>query len=406
MTHDIDVLVIGAGPSGTVAAAILNKKGFKVKIVEKQKFPRFVIGESLLPRCMHNFEKAGFIEVIEQAGFQKKFGAKFVHNSEVCEFDFSVQFTEGWTWTWQVQRDKFDHLLAREIEKRGIEVAYEATVTNIDFSKEGKITTSITDAQGQPYKITSRFVIDASGYGRVLPRLLDLDKPSSFPVRTAIFSHVKPKRVPTGKERNQIIIVVYTKGVWSWVIPFADGTTSVGIVGELDGVNKFDGTQEERFRQWVQEIPALRERFTDCELLFEPRNISGYSSAVKQHFGKGYVLTGNSAEFIDPIFSSGVTFATESGALAAELAARELSGELVDWQGEYTDYIQRGVEVFKSFITHWYDGTLQKIFFSERENSSVREQICSVLAGYVWDLNNPMVTKHKRAIAALANILG
>jgi flavin-dependent dehydrogenase len=127
---------------------------------------------------------------------------------------------------------------------------------------------------------------------------------------------------------------------------------------------------------------------------------------VKQHFGKGYVLTGNSAEFIDPIFSSGVTFATESGALAAELVARELSGEWVDWQREYTDYIQRGVEVFKSFITHWYDGSLQKIFISDRENNNVREQICSVLAGYVWDLDNPMVTKHKRAIAALANILG
>jgi flavin-dependent dehydrogenase len=398
--------VIGAGPSGTVAAAILNKKGFKVKIVEKQKFPRFVIGESLLPRCMHNFEKAGFIEAIEQAGFQKKYGAKFVHNAEVCEFDFSVQFTEGWTWTWQVQRGKFDHFLAQEVEKQGVEVVYEATVTQVDFSEEGKITTSLTDTQRQPYTITSKFVIDASGYGRVLPRLLDLDKPSSFPTRTSLFCHVKPKNVQTGKERNQIIIIVYTQEVWGWVIPFSDGTTSIGIVGAPEGVNQFEGSQEAQFRQWIQEIPALRDRFTDCELLFEPRNISGYSSAVKQHFGKGYVLTGNSAEFIDPIFSSGVTFATESGALAAELAARELSGELVDWQREYTDYIQRGVEVFKSFITHWYDGSLQKIFFSNRENANVRKQICSVLAGNVWDLDNPMVIKHKRAIAALVDIVG
>jgi hypothetical protein len=92
--------------------------------------------------------------------------------------------------------------------------------------------------------------------------------------------------------------------------------------------------------------------------------------------------------------------------LAAELVARELSGELVDWEREYTDYIQRGVEVFKSFIAHWYDGSLQKIFFSNRENANVRKQICSVLAGYVWDLDNPMVIKHKRAIAALVDIVG
>src|SRR6188472_1801923 len=101
-TEQVDVLVIGAGPSGTVAASIVNKSGFKVKIVEKLKFPRFVIGESLLPRCMVPLEEAGFLDAIKAKGFQQKFGAKFVKNDLVCDFDFSNQFTEGWTWTWQV----------------------------------------------------------------------------------------------------------------------------------------------------------------------------------------------------------------------------------------------------------------------------------------------------------------
>ena len=405
-TQNFDVLIIGAGPSGTVAASILNKKGFKVKIIEKQKFPRFVIGESLLPRCMQNLEKAGFIEAIEQAGFQKKFGAKFVHFEKICDFNFSVQFTEGWSWTWQVQRAEFDHLLAKEVEKNGVEVTYEASVTDIIFSEEGQAISTVTDAEGNTHQIFSRFVIDASGYGRVLPRLLDLDKPSTFPPRTSLFCHVKPKKVQQGAEKNQIIIIVYTDAVWGWVIPFIDGSSSIGIVGDMEGVNQFQGSQEEQFRQWIAEIPALRDRFTDCELLFEPRNISGYAAAVKKHWGKGYVLTGNSAEFVDPIFSSGVTFATESGALAAELAARQLSGETVDWELEYSAYIQRGVDVFKSFITHWYDGSLQKIFFSKRENVAVKQQICSILAGYVWDLQNPIVVKHKRAIPTLANLVG
>lgn len=404
--QQIDILVIGAGPSGTVAASILNKRGYSVKIVEKQKFPRFVIGESLLPRCMENLEKAGFLEAIEQAGFQKKYGAIFQHEYNVCSFDFSLQFTKGWSWTWQVQRAKFDQVLATEVEKNGVEVEYESSITAIEFASDGTSISTIEKKDGSTYDIEARFVVDGSGFGKVIPRLLDLEKPSEFPCRSSIFCHVKPKQLADSDERKQIIIIVYTDDVWGWVIPFADGTSSIGIVGDIEGVNQFKGSQEEQMRQWIAEIPALRDRFTNCELIFEPKNITGYASAVKKHYGKNFVLTGNSAEFVDPIFSSGVTFATESAALAAELIDKELRGENVNWDEEYTAYIQRGVDVFKSFITHWYDGSLQKIFFNEQPDSNIKNQICSILAGYVWDQKNPFVRKHKRAIPALAAVLG
>jgi len=406
LNQSTDILIIGAGPSGSVAASILNQKGYKVKVIEKQQFPRFVIGESLLPRCMENLKKAGFIDVIEKAGFQKKFGAKFVHVHEVCNFDFSIQFTEGWSWTWQVKRADFDHLLAQEIERKGVDVEYESALTDIDFHSDGTSTATITKNDGSNYNIDAKFVVDGSGFGRVLPRLLELEKPSEFPSRTALFCHVKPKQVQIGKERNQIIIIVHTNEVWGWVIPFADGTSSIGIVGDSNDVNQFEGSDEEQVRQWIKTIPALTKRFTDCEIVFGPKNITGYSAAVKKHHGKNFVLTGNSSEFVDPIFSSGVTFATESAALAAELIDRQLSGESVDWDEEYTAYIQRGVDVFKSFIKHWYDGALPKIFFSETpEDSEIKKQICSILAGYVWDQKNPFVRKHKRAIPALAAVV-
>ena len=113
-TEKVDVLVIGAGPSGTVAASIINKAGFKTKIVEKEQFPRFVIGESLLPRCMEPLDEAGFLPVLKKQGYQEKFGAKFVNqNQEVMDFNFSDQFTKGWNWTWQVPRSDFDHVLAK-----------------------------------------------------------------------------------------------------------------------------------------------------------------------------------------------------------------------------------------------------------------------------------------------------
>ena len=124
-TEKVDVLVIGAGPSGTVAASIINKAGFKVKIVEKEKFPRFQIGESLLPRCMEPLEDAGFLPVLEAQGYQQNFGAKFVNiDKQVMDFNFSDQFTKGWSWTYQVPRAHFDNILAKEVERMGVEVEF------------------------------------------------------------------------------------------------------------------------------------------------------------------------------------------------------------------------------------------------------------------------------------------
>src|SRR6195952_2312287 len=146
-TEKVDVLVIGAGPAGTVAASIVNKAGFKVKIVEKLRFPRFVIGESLLPRCMEALAEAGFVDAVKEKGFQEKFGAKFVKNGKICDYMFSDQFTPGWSWTWQVPRAEFDKTLADTVEKMGVPVHYETTVTGIKFDGEHSVTT-VEDIDG------------------------------------------------------------------------------------------------------------------------------------------------------------------------------------------------------------------------------------------------------------------
>src|SRR4051794_17032970 len=174
----VDVLVIGAGPSGTVAASIVNKAGFKVKIVEKQQFPRFVIGESLLPRCMEALSEAGFIDAIKEKGFQQKSGAKFVKDGKVCDYSFADQFNDGWNWTWQVPRADFDKTLADAVEKMGVPVNYQTTVTNIVFNGSDSVTT-VEDKDGNQAEIEAKFIIDGSGYGRVIPRLFNLDKPSN-----------------------------------------------------------------------------------------------------------------------------------------------------------------------------------------------------------------------------------
>ena len=132
-TQEVDVLVIGAGPSGSVAAGIIKKAGYNVHMVEKEKFPRFVIGESLLPRCMEALEEAGLLDAVKAQGFQQKFGAKFLRKDDVCDFNFDEQFTEGFSWTWQVPRGDFDKTLAEEVQRKGVTIHFETTVTDIKF---------------------------------------------------------------------------------------------------------------------------------------------------------------------------------------------------------------------------------------------------------------------------------
>lgn len=402
--NSTDVLVIGAGPAGTVAASILKDRGYDVTILERGHFPRFVIGESLLPRCMEGFEKAGFISAIEEAGFQKKYGARFDDNGQVSDFNFSEQYSEGWSWTWQVQRGPFDKVLADTVERKGVQIEYGTSVVGAQFDENGGMVEAKRE-DGTTYFFKAQFVVDASGYGRVLPRLLGLEKPSTFPSRAALFCHVRPPVLPQGKEREQIIIVMIQPGIWGWIIPFHDGTYSIGVVGDDIHVSEVDEGAEQQMRHWMERVPAFSSRFTGSNILFDPQRMVGYSKSVSQLYGHRFVLTGNSSEFIDPIFSSGVTFAVESSARAAELIDQTLSGKIADWENDYAVYLQKGVDVFKTFVSAWYDGTLQKIFFSNRPNEVIRKQICSILAGYVWDESNPYVRKHKRAISALSAVL-
>lgn len=403
-TEKVDVLVIGAGPSGSVAASIIKKAGYSVKVVEKLKFPRFVIGESLLPRCMDALTEAGFIDAISEKGFQKKFGAKFVKNGAVCDFTFEEQHTPGWTWTWQVQRADFDKTLADTVEKMGVPVEYETTVTDIKFSGSDSVTT-VEDIHGNKKQIEARFIVDGSGYGRVIPKLFGLDKPSVLQSRKALFAHTMDVRRSMADEPNRITAVVHKKGVWIWIIPFSTGITSVGFVGEHGFHNEYPGTNEEQFRAMLEAEPHTRERFRDVDFVFEPRVLEAWSATTDKFYGDGFVLTGNVTEFLDPIFSSGVTLATVSSQTAAKLVIKKLQGEEVDWEKDYMEPTMQGVNVFRSYVMAWYEGTLDTIFFSRNPDPVIKQQICSVLAGYVWDQSNPYVKNHEEALKRLARLI-
>lgn len=402
---NVDVLIIGAGPSGCVASSYLHMKGFVVKVVEKSKFPRFVIGESLLPRCMDHFEEVGLLDCLKKQKFELKDGARFLRGDEVCNFDFSEKHTEGWNWTWQVPRADFDKALTDELIKNGVDISFEQEVTHVKFNDDGTSLTTIKNKEGQTYTVGAKFIIDSSGYGRVLPRLLDLEKPSELLNQSSIFAHVKDVNRPEGWEGTRITFDVIDTRVWFWVIPFSNGVTSLGYVGPTEFMESFKGSTSEKLRELLKLSSYYRERFEGVDFLFNPVEITNYSKSVKQLYGKGYVLTGNSAEFLDPVFSSGVTFATESAILSAKLIAKFLQNEPVDWEKDYSDYIKKGVSVFSTYVKEWYTGNLQEIFFHKPENPEIKKQICAVLAGYVWDETNPFVKNHHRLVKSLAHVI-
>src|SRR5262245_57023062 len=223
MTHP-DVIVIGAGPSGSIASALLHRRGWNVLVLESQKFPRFSIGESLLVHCLDFVEEAGMLEAVEAEGFQYKNGAAFARNGQYADYDFGDRFTPGRPSTFQVQRARFDQILASEAEKQGVEIRYEVEIVSVsEPDAVGRRTLVASDVKsGETRKIEAEFILDASGFGRTLPKLLQLEEPSAFPTRQAIFTHVADN-IPEGTfDRNKIRVTVHPghDAVWFWLIPF------------------------------------------------------------------------------------------------------------------------------------------------------------------------------------------
>jgi flavin-dependent dehydrogenase len=402
---NVEVLIIGAGPSGAVAAALLCRQGLGVLVLEREQFPRFSIGESLLPQSMEYLEQAGMLGAVQRAGFQIKKGAAFGRGEQYSEFDFSDKFSAGWSYTYEVPRARFDHLLALEAERQGAEIRFRHEVIAVDVSG-ARPRVTIKNDQNETSVVEAGFILDASGFGRVLPRLLGLEKPSDFPVRGALFTHVEDRITSTAFDRNKIRINVQpdNRDLWYWVIPFSDGRCSIGVVGGLEALARYQGTELERLRALIAADAATDRLLAQARWDTPVRQLVGYACNVSSLSGPGYALLGNAGEFLDPIFSSGVTIAFKSASLAAALVPRQLAGATVDWEQEFAIPLKQGVDTFRAFVESWYRGGLQRIFFDPVQRADIRRMIAAILAGYAWDRSNPYVSQTRRRLAALEEL--
>ena len=399
------VVVIGAGPSGAIAAALLKRNGHDVLLIERQHFPRFSIGESLLSHCLDFVEEAGMLDAVNAAGFQLKNGAAFAWGDQYSAFDFGDTFSHGKPTTFQVQRADFDKLLADQAALQGVEIRYGEAIVSVDFDLP-KPQLDVLREDGSQYRIEADFVLDASGYGRVLPRLLDLEAPSNFPVRQAVFTHIEDHIDSPAFEREKILITTHPihRDIWFWTIPFSNGRCSVGVVAAAE---HFEGRMEnldECLRGFIAETPSLAGVLKNAVWDTPARTIGGYSANVKTLHGPGFALLGNAAEFLDPVFSSGVTIAMRSASMAAGVLHRQLQGESVDWQTEFAEPLKRGVDTFRCYVEGWYAGTFQDVIYHPGSSPDIRRMISAILAGYAWDERNPFVSEPKRRLRVLSEL--
>jgi flavin-dependent dehydrogenase len=366
-------------------------------ILERERFPRFSIGESLLPQSMEYLEAAGFLQDVVQAGFQFKNGAAFRRGDKETAFDFRDKFSPGWGTTYQVQRADFDHVLAKAAARAGADVRFEHSVTAVDVSASQPLLT-VRGPDQTMYQVRGQFLLDASGFGRVLPRLLDLETPSDFPVRGALFTHLEDHIAREEFDRNKILVSVHPehKDVWFWTIPFANGRCSQGVVASAEFLERFAGTETERLRAIVAETPSLANLLRNAVWDTPARKLVGYAANVKSLWGNRFALLGNAGEFLDPVFSSGVTIAFKSASLAAAVLEREARGDSVDWQSDYADPLRAGVNAFRAFVESWYAGGFQDVIFHANQDPDIRRMIAAILAGYAWDTRNPYVAQPRR----------
>jgi len=351
---------------------------------------------------MEYIEAAGMMDAVEAAGFQRKNGAVFQRRGNYSGFDFGEQFSSGWTETFEVPRANFDKLLADEAERFGVDIRYQHEIIAVDLQRQNPIVSCLCP-DGTSQTFDCKFILDASGFGRVLARLLQLESPSDFPVRSSLFAHIRDNIETPNFDRNKILVTIHPQhpDVWYWLIPFSNGQSSIGVVAKSSYLNNYIEGVDAALKLIVAEDPELSQLLANAVWDKPARQITGYSANVKQLCTNQYALLGNAGEFLDPVFSSGVTIAMRSASLAADLLDRQLAGASVNWQQDYAEALKKGVDTFRSFVSAWYDGRFQDIIFHENQVADIRKMICSILAGYAWDQSNPYTAKTERRLNTL-----
>ena len=392
-THSVDVLVIGGGPGGSTAAALLAQRGLSVALLEKDRHPRFHIGESLLPANLPLLDQLGVGEAVRAIGMEK-WGAEFVspwHAQKTQTFQFAEAWDKSMPMAYQVRRSAFDHILIRNAAAKGARVVEGCTVRDVSFLPAGQ--GARADAQhddGTQSTWNARYVVDASGRDTLLANRFKAKQRNPKHNSAAIFAHYAGARRLDGKAQGNISIFWFDHG-WFWFIPLADGTTSVGAVVWPYYLKTRATPLEQFFADTIAMAPELAARLAGATRVSEVQATGNFSYSSDHTHGPGYLLIGDAYAFIDPVFSSGVMLAMQGGFLAADTVETCLRSPQRAAQAlaHFDREIRRGPREFSWFIYRVNHPTMRDLFMGPRNIFRVKEALLSVLAGDIFG-NTPI----------------
>ncbi|MGA7992003.1 MAG: NAD(P)/FAD-dependent oxidoreductase [Thermoanaerobaculia bacterium] len=382
-----DAVVLGAGPAGCAAASALARRGRSVLLLDRDPRPRFKIGESLLPWNRPIFEELGLLPRIEAAGFQKKYGACFTNERTggVRQVDFRKAWDDSRPSAWQVKRTDFDGLLAAHAAESGAEVRRGVTAQEVTF-EDGRATGVRVLGPAGPEEIPAKVVVDATGQAALLATRLGIRRQDTKLRKAALYAHYTGVWRAEG-ERGGDVLLPFLPDVWYWVIPFSDSSASVGAVFAPSVLGTLSSrTNLERLQELLARSSKMREYLVGATRTSEVGSVSDYSFTSTRYGGDGWVLVGDAATFLDPVFSTGVFLGMSSGLRAAKAIDAALSAkgrvDATDFDA-YRRVTERMVARFRPFVYGYYDPVFTRMFCEEAPLDALRAAVTSTLAGDV-----------------------
>jgi flavin-dependent dehydrogenase len=379
MSSDYDVAIIGAGPAGCSAAILLAERGRTVVVLEREKFPRFKIGESLLPHSMAAFTRLGIRERLEAMAFPK-FGGEIATGAgeRAVKFYFKDGFGSRHTQAYQVKRADFDQLLMDRARECGAEIREEVSVEKVDLRPDGA-TLRLADGE-----VRAQYVVDGSGRQSVLGRQLGLKHDYPHLKKLSCYAHYDGVQRDEGIDAG-LTRLVHARDHWFWLIPLTDSRTSIGVVMDSADFRARKATPEAVLAATLEESPLMRERMAGASRVTPVYSAGDYSYRNSQLAGDRWLLAGDAAGFIDPIFSTGVFIALESGeqcAKALDVALSQPSKRRRLFR-RYERAVHRTMDVYLRFVTAWYRPEFVEVFTTPTQRFQLAPAVNAVLAGNI-----------------------